>query len=153
MPPHSPGDRPPEGGPVVKAAAGRRPASRRDELTARTTVYLTLIDRLFAAFKYFCWTVFGCSCVAGVTISIWVMAGRDTNFRSVIDWTARMNVSEYAAWIASGVLGLGWVKERRARKKVTQEVGRLVEKTERTTDPERSSSGLQPDGSNPPGDE
>jgi hypothetical protein len=91
--------------------------------------------------------------VAGaVAYSISEMAGKSTDFNSVISWSARVNASEWVAWGAAGTASLALLREKRARKKMTAQAGARMSELEQIADPGRTSSGMGPDGGNPPGD-
>src|SRR4028119_2266215 len=56
-----------------------------------------------------------CFCAYCVYLCVEVMAGKSTDFRSVINWGLNANLSEWAAWALVAIFGGAWFRERRAR--------------------------------------
>lgn len=81
-----------------------------------------------------------------VYLSIDSVAGKSTDFKSIIDWGVRVNASEVVAWTIAAVLGGANYHQSRARRQNTRNLAPGVQAAEKSHDPGRTSSGLSPDG-------
>lgn len=143
----------------AKAADGHRPATRKDEIQARKeetqarmAVRIMVISSTEKVLRVVCLGATVCVVAYFAFKAVETAAGRTTDFRSIIEWSAKLGVSEWIAWACAAVAGGGWWKERRARQKMATQAGPRLEELENAADPGRASSGLRPDGTNPPED-
>ena len=135
---------------------GKRESTRvtkKDELEARTRIWITLIDGVGKLLRHGLTCAMICIVAWMIYLSINTMAGKSTDFRSAIDWAVKLNVSEAVAWIAAIVFGVGYYNRRQAFKKLAAEAGPRLEELERHVDAGRTSSGLAKTGDSPPGEE
>ena len=103
------------------------------------------IGRSFRALVYCAAGAFGGYCVY---LSVKELSGKSTDFRAVIDWAAKADVSEWAARAIAAIFFGGWLFERRRNGKLVNQVGRASE-LEAARDAGRTSSGLTRDGATP----
>jgi len=88
-------------------------------------------------------------CAYAAYLCIREMAGKSTDFKSVINWAVSWSVSEYVAMaIATVVSGAWWVERRRNRKVLAGTRPRMAE-LEKAVHPDRTSSGMNQDGTEP----
>lgn len=110
---------------------------------------MELITQGFSFGRYFV----GCIvvCVLGYFgyRSVEVMAGKSTDFKAIMNWAADWRVSEMVAWLAAVLLGSGYYKQRNVLKRLRRDDLSRVADLEKRLDPERSSSGLTPEGESP----
>ena len=97
-------------------------------------------------------TVLGVIASLCIYFSLSEIAGKTTDFRAMTDVAFKFDVTKYAGYAIATLVGVGWYRERRARKSATQQTSGRVHELEAIIDAKRTSSGLNTDGSDPTGD-
>ncbi|MFP2961841.1 hypothetical protein ACLEPN_29610 [Myxococcus sp. 1LA] len=84
-----------------------------------------------------------------VRYSVGAIAGQSTNFQAFIDATFKFDASKYTAYAVAAVCGLYGYRQKKLRVKEVRELSATIKKLELAFDPDRSSSGLTPEGTPP----
>lgn len=144
-------------------APNRRPEKAKAANTARLK-RVTRRDELEFAYKYerlkhidsLVRYSIGGVVMVGLTVcgylSIKEMAGKSTDFKSVIDWAGKFSISEGCAWVLAAIFGVGWGRYRHLYKRTMKDRSERVSRLEQLIDPDRTSSKLTKHGDTPPGE-
>lgn len=109
---------------------------------------LDAVVTVFRPFMLMCGVAFILFC--GVALPVIYSAGKETTISFILDWVQSIHLGEIAAYgAACGGCGWGWL-ERRKRLREREERDQRIIALERSLDPQRTSSGLLTDGSEPP---
>ena len=84
--------------------------------------------------------------------SIRDIAGTRTEFSAVVRAAVDMQLTEKASWGLSVVLGAGWFRERRLRRRTIAHHAAYIQKLEQRLDPNRTTSALTRTGAPRPED-
>ncbi len=87
-----------------------------------------------------------------IPVSLYLLAGKDTNANIVISFLAKITIRETLAWTGTGVCYLLFLKERKQRKDVIESKDKRIKDFESYFDKNRSSSGITPRGETNPAD-
>lgn len=74
------------------------------------------------------------------------MSGKETSFRSIIQWGVNLGIGEIFAGLAVIGLGAGWYKTNKTLKRTREQFGPRMAEMEKMIDPVRTSSNLKDDG-------
>lgn len=81
-----------------------------------------------------------------------IVLSKPENIDALSRFVEKIRLGEALGYILAGVMGFAYNRERKGKKRLIQEKGRLQNELEKE-DPSRSSSGLDINGDNPEGEE
>jgi hypothetical protein len=136
-----------------KAAKGPAPARSRDELRheidlakLRYRRNLTIVDQVFKLLRQVVAGAIIVMCAYFVFRSVDAIAGKKTELNSFIKGVLDMKIDRWVYLSLAGICGFGWRTERKLRRQTITEQSRHIKLLEARLAPERTSSGLLPDG-------
>ena len=81
-------------------------------------------------------------CVGFLYLTVRSLAGTDTKFAAIVNAVVDMKLNEWVAYIMAGGASVGYLRERRLRRKTIEQNQEYIRSLEEKIDPRRSSSGL-----------
>lgn len=107
---------------------------------------LTIVDHVFKLLRQVVAGAIIVGCAYFVFRSVDALAGKKTVLSSFVKGVLDMKIDRWVYLSLAGICGMGWRTERKLRRRTIAEQGRHIAKLESRLAPERTSSGLRPDG-------